>query len=148
MFLKRRTIIKTNLKILSTSFKIQQKIKTAKDVFDVAAPKMSGLDRESFAILHLDTENNIIKYEVVSVGILNASIIHPREIFKSAIKESSKSIILVHNHPSGDPEPSGEDEEITERLKKAGELLNIPVLDHVIISAGSYYSFKEESNAF
>jgi len=148
MFLKRITSIKANLKILSTSFKIQQKIKTAKDVFDVALPKMSGLDREQFAIIHLDTKNNIIKYEVVSVGILNASIIHPREIFKSAIKESSNSIILVHNHPSGDPEPSGEDEEITERLKKAGELLNIPVLDHVIIGAGSYYSFKEESSWF
>ena len=123
-------------------------VKNAKDVFDYARNKMSRLDREQFAILHLDTKNNITKYDVVSVGILNASIIHPREIFKPAIKESSNSIILLHNHPSGDPAPSVEDEEITERLHKAGELLNIPVLDHVIIGAERYYSFKEEGDWF
>ena len=123
-------------------------VKNAKDVFDYARNKMSGLDREQFAILHLDTKNNITKYDVVSVGILNASIIHPREIFKPAIKESSNSIILLHNHPSGDPTPSTEDEDVTKCLQKAGELLNIPVLDHVIVGAGMYYSFKEEGDLF
>ncbi|MCK5177802.1 MAG: DNA repair protein RadC [Candidatus Aenigmarchaeota archaeon] len=123
-------------------------VKNAKDVFDYVRNKMSGLDREQFAILHFDTKNNITKYDVVSVGILNASIIHPREIFKSAIKESSNSIILVHNHPSGDPTPSKEDEDVTKQLHKAGELLNIPILDHVIVGNNSYYSFKEEGDWF
>ena len=119
-------------------------IKTAKDVFDYVSPKLNGLDKEKFIVLHLDTKNNITKKEVVSVGILNASIIHPREIFKSAIKESSNSIILVHNHPSGDPAPSSEDRDVTKQLCSAGELLSISVLDHVIVGANGYYSFKEE----
>ena len=74
---------------------------------------------------------------------INASIIHPREVFKSAIRESANSIILVHNHPSGDPEPSAEDEQITEKLFEAGELLNIKVLDHVIVGKDKFWSFKE-----
>ena len=95
-------------------------------------------------ILLLDTKNRVIKDETISIGTLNASVIHPREIFKSAIKESAHSIILVHNHPSGEPEPSHEDTEITEKLFDAGELLNIKVLDHVIIGKDNYYSFKEK----
>jgi DNA repair protein RadC len=87
----------------------------------------------------------VIKDEIISIGILNASIVHPREVFKSAIKESANSIILVHNHPSGDSEPSVEDKEITERLMEAGELLDIKVLDHVIIGKDNYHSFKENS---
>ena len=119
-------------------------IKTAKDVFDYCSPKMSSLDREQFMILHLDTKNKIIKDEIVSVGTLNASLIHPREIFKSAIKESAYAVILVHNHPSGDPEPSEEDKQITERLFEAGDLLGIKVLDHVIVGKENWYGFREK----
>ena len=92
-------------------------------------------------VLHLDTKNRVIKEEVVSIGTLNSSLIHPRELFRSAIRESANALILVHNHPSGDPSPSKEDERITERLFEAGELLNIKVLDHVIAGAEGYYSF-------
>lgn len=120
-------------------------IKTAKDVFLYASEKLSDNKKEHFMILHLDTKNRIIKDEIISIGTLNASIVHPREVFKSAIKESANSIILVHNHPSGDSEPSLEDREITEKLMDAGELLNIKVLDHVIIGKDNYHSFKENS---
>lgn len=120
-------------------------IRSAKDVFEYASSKLNGLAQEYFMILHLDSKNRIIKNETVSIGTLNSSLIHPREVFKSAIKESANSIILVHNHPSGDPTPSEEDEQITERLFDAGELLNIKVLDHVIIGTEKYYSFKEKS---
>lgn len=118
-------------------------IKTAKDVFDYCSPKLSGSDKEHFMILHLNTRNRIIKDEIVSIGTLNSFLIHPREVFKSAIKESANAIILVHNHPSGDIEPSEEDNKITEILFKAGDLLSIKVLDHVIIGHEKYYSYKD-----
>ncbi|NOQ55792.1 MAG: DNA repair protein RadC [Nanohaloarchaea archaeon] len=119
-------------------------IKSAKDVFNYAHERLKDLDREHFVILHLDTKNKITKDETISIGILNASLIHPREVFKSAIKESANSIILVHNHPSGDCAPSDEDLSITKKLIKAGELLNIKVLDHVIIGDNSYWSYIEK----
>jgi DNA repair protein RadC len=120
-------------------------LRSAKDVFLYASPKLSHEEKEMFLVLHLDAKNRVVKEEIVSVGILDASLIHPREVFKSAIKESSRSVIFVHNHPSGDPTPSIEDESITKILKDAGELLDIPVLDHVIVGNGKWYSFKEEN---
>jgi DNA repair protein RadC len=120
-----------------------KQIKSAKDVYEYATQRLNSNDKEHFMILHLDSKNRIIKDEIVSIGTLNASIIHPREVFKSAIKESANSIILVHNHPSGDPEPSIEDEKITQKLFEAGDLLSIKVLDHVIIGKENYYSFNE-----
>lgn len=119
-------------------------IKSARDVFEYASQRLITNQQENFMILLLDSKNRIVKDEVISIGTLNASIIHPREVFKSAIKESANSIILVHNHPSGDPEPSQEDNEITEKLFEAGELLNIKVLDHVIVGKVEFYSFKEK----
>ena len=118
-------------------------IKSGKDVFEYATQRLAGNDKEYFMILHLNSKNRVIKDELVSIGTLNASLIHPREVFKSAIKESANSIILVHNHPSGDPAPSVEDEEVTERLFDAGDLLDIKVLDHVIIGSNDHYSFRE-----
>ncbi len=118
-------------------------IRSAKDVFEYASSKLDGLAQEYFLILHLDSKNRVIKDETVSIGTLNASLVHPREVFKSAIKENANSIILVHNHPSGDPSPSEEDKQITERLFDAGELLSIKVLDHVIIGNDGYYSFRD-----
>jgi DNA repair protein RadC len=100
--------------------------------------------KEYFLILLLDGKNRIIREEQVSEGSLNQSIVHPREVFKPAVKESAAAIILVHNHPSGDPTPSREDREITRRLKEGGDLLGIRVLDHIIIGDGSYLSFVEQ----
>ena len=120
-------------------------IKSARDVFEYASQRLITNQQETFMILLLDSKNRIVKDEIISIGTLNASIIHPREVFKSAIRESANSIILVHNHPSGDPEPSAEDEQITKKLFEAGELLNIKILDHVIVGKDKFWSFKEKS---
>ena len=120
-----------------------KKIGNAEDVFNYYVDELQDKKKEHFYALLLDTKNRIISEELVSVGILDASIIHPREVFKSAIKASSNSIILVHNHPSGDCTPSNEDKEVTKILENAGDLLGISVLDHIIIGKENYYSFKE-----
>jgi len=119
-------------------------IKSAKDVYEYCHSKFINADKEHFLVLHLDTCNRIIKDEIISIGTLNSSLVHPREVFKSAIKESSNALILVHNHPSGEAEPSKEDINITDILFKSGELLSIKVIDHVIIGSNGYYSFKEK----
>ena len=117
-------------------------IKTPNNVFDYLSPKMSPLTKEHFVVLHLNSKNMVLKEEVVSIGTLNSALIHPREIFKSAIKESANSIILVHNHPSGDATPSPEDYEITSKLVEAGKLVDINVLDHVVIGKDDFRSAK------
>jgi len=99
--------------------------------------------KEYFFTLHLDGKNRIVCIDQVSVGSLNQSIVHPREVFKTALLSSAAAIILLHNHPSGDPAPSREDREITRRLKEAGDLLGIRVLDHIIIGS-TYLSFTEQ----
>jgi len=98
--------------------------------------------KEMFLTLHLDGKNRIIAMDLVSVGSLNQSIVHPREVFKTALLSNAASIILIHQHPTGDPNPSSEDLAITRRLKEAGELMGIKVLDHIIIGE-SYLSFVE-----
>lgn len=104
---------------------------------------LAELNQEHFIILMLNTKNKIIKEETIAIGTLDSTIIHPREIFKDAIKESASSIILVHNHPSGDPAPSEDDIRITKELIHAGDILNMPVLDHIIIGKGKYWSWIE-----
>lgn len=116
-------------------------IKSARDVFNLFSEEVKGKNKEHFFCVLLDTKNKVIKIEEVSIGILDATIIHPREIFKEAIKSSASRIVLVHNHPSGDPTPSEEDLKITKKLIGAGELLGIEVLDHVIIGGDNYYSY-------
>lgn len=99
--------------------------------------------KEHFLALHLNTRHVIVREDLVSVGSLSASIVHPREVFRTAILESSASLILVHNHPSGDPTPSDDDIQITMRLAEVGDLVGIPVVDHVVLGDGAYYSFRE-----
>ena len=101
-------------------------------------------DREYFIVIGLDTANKPVYREIVSVGTLNSSLIHPREVFKQAIMMSVNSIIIAHNHPSGDCSPSKEDKEVTKLLTKGGELLQIKVLDHIIIGKNQHYSFLTE----
>lgn len=107
--------------------------------------EMRFLEKEVFKIILLDTKNQIIDDVDISMGTLNSTLVHPREVFIQAIKKNSNSIILMHNHPSGSIEPSNEDKRITERLKKCGEMIGIEVIDHLIIGNGLYYSFKENS---
>jgi len=102
-------------------------------------------DREKFICLHLNVKNQIISFEVVSTGSLTSSIVHPREVYKGAILSNAASVIFMHNHPSGDPEPSIDDIEITKRLEKAGNILGIDVLDHIIVSSGGFYSFRQNN---
>jgi len=99
--------------------------------------------KEYFFTMHLDGKNRIVCIDQVSVGSLNQSIVHPREVFKTALLSNAAAIILLHNHPSGDPAPSREDREITRRLKEVGEMIGIRVLDHIIIG-GTYMSFVEQ----
>ncbi|RKD27979.1 DNA replication and repair protein RadC [Caminicella sporogenes DSM 14501] len=118
-------------------------IKSPKDVVDFFIEDMKFLNKEHFKIVLLNTKNEIITYETISIGSLNASIVHPREVFNRAIKKNAASVILLHNHPSGNPNPSREDINITKRLVNAGKIIGIEVLDHIIIGDGNYYSMKE-----
>jgi DNA repair protein RadC len=104
---------------------------------------LAELQQEHFIALMLNTKNRIIKEDTVCIGTLDTTLVHPREIFRNAIKESASSIILVHNHPSGDPTPSEDDIKITEEIYKAGEILRMPVLDHIIIGRRKYWSWRE-----
>jgi len=101
-------------------------------------------DREHFLALFLDSRNRVIAQRTISVGSLQSNIVHPREVFKEAISRSSASLIVLHNHPSGDPTPSEDDRAITARLKEAGNLIGIPLLDHIIIGGGRFVSLKEK----
>ena len=105
--------------------------------------KMRRLDREEFWTIHLDTKNRMIGYEVISVGSLSASIVHPREVFKGLLLNNASAMICLHNHPSGDPTPSGEDIEITKRLKEGADLLGIRLLDHIIIGSEDFCSLAD-----
>lgn len=120
-----------------------KKINSSKDIFNLFKDKLKNEKKEHFYVVLLDTKNKIIKTKEISVGILDASIVHPREIFNEAIRALASRIILVHNHPSGDPSPSNEDIEITKKLIDIGELVGIEVLDHVIIGNEKYYSYEE-----
>ncbi|MBP2031906.1 DNA repair protein RadC [Clostridium algifaecis] len=119
-------------------------IKSPKDAEKLGRMFLENVDREKFMICCLDTKSKPTLINIVSVGSLNFSIVHPREVFKAAILSNAASIMLFHNHPSGDSEPSNEDINITERLKKCGNIIGINVIDHIIIGDRQYYSFKEK----
>lgn len=112
-------------------------INNSEDIAKYYIEKLRDKKKEYFIAVFLDSKNKIIKDEVISVGTLNASLVHPREVFKEAIKNSANAIILVHNHPSGDCEASAEDEEVTRKMKQASEIIGIKLLDHVIVT-GSF----------
>jgi len=130
-------------RINSLPVQIKLKITDPEVVFQRYEPLLSHLKKEIFLILILNSANSLIRDVQISEGILNSSLVHPREIFKSAILESAASIVLLHNHPSGEAEPSQEDKNITKRLTEVGKLMDIPVLDHIIIGHKKYFSFRE-----
>lgn len=121
----------------------KREIKSAKDVYDMFVSRVKDYNEEHLYIVCLDTKNFVNKVHRICIGTLNSSLIHPREVFKAAIKENSSSIILVHNHPSGDPKPSNEDIEVTKKLIELGNELQIPVLDHVIIGKDKYWNWLD-----
>ena len=118
-------------------------INSAKDAV-AQLQELRNFKKEHFVVLHLNARNQLIHKEIVSIGTLNASLIHPREVFKSAIDNLAASIILAHNHPSGSTEPSEDDLEVTKRLKEAGKILGIEIVDHVIITKNNFSSFQEK----
>ncbi len=120
------------------------KISSPGDAAMFLMEEMRYYKKEYFKIILLDTKNNIKKISEISVGSLNSSIVHPREVFSEAVANSASSVILVHNHPSGESEPSREDISLTNRLDECGKILGIKILDHIIIGDGVFYSFKEE----
>jgi len=120
-------------------------IKSPEGVVGVVRSQLKGKKKEHFLVLCLDTRNRLISCRPVSIGSLDTSVVHPREVFKEAVSSSAASVIFVHNHPSGDPEPSKEDVELTRRLVKAGEIIGIEVLDHIIVCDTSFLSLKARS---
>ena len=122
----------------------EYKITAPKDVAQYLMEDMRYLKKEYLKLIMLNTKNVIISIKDISIGNLNSSIVHPREVFYEAIKKCSASVVICHNHPSGDPTPSKEDINITTRLRECGKLLGIEVLDHIIIGNGTYISLKEK----
>ena len=120
-------------------------IRSAQDVAEMYTPLLQHLTQEQCRALYLDTKNKIIADEIITIGILNASLIHPREVFSGALRHHAHALIIIHNHPSGDPSPSEEDVEITERLAETGVIMGIPLLDHVILGHTSWWSWKEQN---
>lgn len=122
---------------------LKYKIKNPWDIYKYYMESLRYQYKEIFKVVLLNTKNEIITDVDISIGTLNSSLVHPREVFREAIRRSSNKIILLHNHPSGNAEPSKEDKNITNRLKDCGELMGIEVIDHIIIGDGVYFSFKE-----
>jgi DNA repair protein RadC len=125
------------------TYEQRPKINSMEDVVRVVKPMIADPNKEFFIALFLNTKNGVLKQEIISIGSLNANIVHPREIFKTACMISASSIIVAHNHPSGDPTPSREDIEITKKLSEDGKMMGIELLDHVIIGYDRNYGFKE-----
>ncbi|WP_091274608.1 RadC family protein [Alteribacillus persepolensis] len=119
-------------------------IRTPEDASNYVMEDMRFLAQEHFVVLCLNTKNQVIHRQTLFIGSLNASIVHPRELFKEALRRTAASVICLHNHPSGDPSPSSEDIEVTKRLIECGRILGIEVLDHVIIGDREYISLKEK----
>lgn len=126
-----------------SEFKTKQKVNSPQAIHEFFKSEMQFEKVEKFIVVFLNVKNEIMSWEIISIGSLNASIVHPREVFNRAIKKSAAAIIAVHNHPSGYPTPSREDFGVTTRLSEAGNIVGIHLIDHIIIGRESYYSFKE-----
>ncbi|MCM3625512.1 DNA repair protein RadC [Brevibacillus borstelensis] len=141
---KRVSIVRIKMVRESSILYPQRRVRIARDVVELFSKYLDETDREQFFLLCLNTKNEPTAIHTVSIGSLDASIVHPREVFKTAILSNSASVICAHNHPSGDPTPSREDVQVTKTLQQAGELLGITVLDHIIVGTeGAYVSLKE-----
>ena len=119
-------------------------IKSSKDIADLVTPEIRYKKKEHLIGIYLDTRNKVIRKEIISIGTIDMSLIHPREIFMPAVESGAKSVILVHNHPSGNPAPSADDIKVTKRIIDSGSLLGIEMLDHIIIGGNDYLSMKDK----
>jgi DNA repair protein RadC len=141
---KRVNIVSVKLVKESSLLYKERSIKSPEDVYNLMNHFLHDLDREAFIVISLDTKNQPVSINICHVGSLNASIVHPREVMKSAILSNAASIVIGHNHPSGNCSPSREDIEVTTRLVEAGKIVGIDVLDHIIVGDGEYVSLKEK----
>lgn len=137
------TSLELGKRIMNTNLKKQTKILNAEDLYHFFAPKMENLTQEHLVAVFLNSKNCIIDYKTIFIGSANQSIVHPRDIYKEALKYSAVKIMILHNHPSGDASPSKEDVAFTSRMLEAGNLLQIPLLDHLIIGKNCFYSFYD-----
>jgi DNA repair protein RadC len=134
-----------SLKEEYTDYPTRPIMSSPEKVYEILKPLFLQ-DRETFYLLSLNTKNGIIAIRTISIGSLNANVVHPREVFKAAILDSASSVIVAHNHPSGDPTPSREDLAITTKLVETGNIIGITLTDHVIIGDGRHYSLKESGS--
>lgn len=137
--------IELGMRVRKSAFLERTKIETPTDVAQKVANAMLYLKKEEFRLVLLDTKNKVISFETISVGILNAALVHPREVFERAVSKNANSMILVHNHPSGDLIPSKDDINLTKRLIECGKMMGIEVLDHIIVGEGNYLSMHREN---
>lgn len=139
-----KAAVELGKRVLAAPLSSGTMIRSSADLFRHYYPLMRDLRREVFTVVLLDAKHAIIRDATVSAGSLTASLVHPREVFNLAVRESAAAVIFVHNHPSGDPTPSEEDRALTARLVAAGDVLGIQVLDHLIVGDGRYTSFADE----
>lgn len=138
-----KAAIEFGRRLIAASPEERPKIRSPRDVYNLLGPTLRDEKREHFIALLLDTKNGVMRSRTVSVGDLSSSIVHPREVFVEAIRHGAASLIVAHNHPSGDPNPSPEDIAVTRRLAEAGELLGIELLDHIVLGDERWVSLKE-----
>jgi DNA repair protein RadC len=140
-----KAVFELGKRLYENEHSVRSSVKSPADAANIMMASMRFLKKEHFKTIQLDIKCNVISIETISIGSINSSIVHPREVFNPAIKKSAASIIGIHNHPSGDPSPSNEDITITKRLVECGKLLGIELVDHVIIGDGRYVSLKERN---
>ena len=138
-----RAVFELGRRVEQSRWGASDSIRTPGGVYRLMAPRLRGLERETFHVLLLDGRHRLTGVEQVSEGTLSTSLVHPREVFLPAIRQPAAAIVVVHNHPSGDPEPSPQDYEVTRRLADSGRLIGIPLLDHVVVGEGRHVSIRE-----
>ena len=139
-----KAAIEFGRRLVAASPEERPRIRSPRDVYNLLGPTLRDQNREHFVALLLDTKGGVLRTRTVSVGDLSSSLVHPREVFTEAVRHSAASLIVAHNHPSGDPSPSPEDVQVTRRLCEAGELLGIELLDHVVLGDSRWVSLKEK----
>ncbi len=138
-----RAALSLGRRLCSAPFSAGQRFSNSRDLFQRYRGRYFAAAKEYFLSLHLNSKNQLIREVLISIGSLSTSVVHPREVFAAAVRDSSAALILVHNHPSGDPVPSREDRECTQRLCRAGKILGIRILDHVVLGHEDYFSFAD-----
>jgi len=139
-----KAAVELGRRAIATPLSTGTRLSSSRDLFKHFHPLMRDVKHELFKVILLDAKNTVLKEQTVSEGSLTLSIVHPREAFSAAVRESAAAVIFLHNHPSGDPTPSPEDRQLTDRLVAAGRVLGIRVLDHVILGEHRYVSFADE----